>query len=155
MTSASLWVLSRRAAPAAGGSEHPAGIPLEGFADERAAEDARKRFERAAREQTPAGSFLKRLLPKGANDIAAAAKAAGLPPPSYVAVGSEVRPVREGNRVTYPKEYSEYCDRLQQAVAAWWAGLAADITPEANAVLWDALFPQFCFYAIGRVLFEE
>jgi hypothetical protein len=42
-----------------------------------------------------------------------------------------------------------------EVASDWWASVAADITPEANAKLWDELFPDFQFYVVSRALFEE
>jgi hypothetical protein len=153
MPRAALWVLSRGSVASEQG--HAVGLPLEGFADKDAAEAARAHLERAAREQGPVGPSLKRLLPKGANDILTAAKAAGLPLPDYTATGPEVKPVHVKNRSTYPPEYGAYCARLRQAVESWWALVSADLAPEANAKLWDVLFPEQTFYVVSRVLWEE
>ena len=158
----SLWIINRCPPVAASWSErpefythdgeNPIGVPIEGFADKTAAEAARKKLERAARETTPIGPFLRSRLPDGTGAIAAAAKAANVPPPDYAAAGPEAKPIRQGRSVTYPADYSAYMDRLELAVAAWWASVAADITPEANAILWNTLFPKFRFYSLSRVL---
>lgn len=162
---ASLWMVNRFAPLASAWSAEPvfyieeveatAGVPLQGFADKEEAEVARKQLERAAREMTPIGPFLKGMLPEGLSDIAAAAKAANLPLPDYTTLGPEAKPRREGNSITYTSDYTDYRDRVEQAVAAWWALVAADITPKANAILWDKLFPKFQFYTISRVLVKE
>lgn len=155
MERASLWVLTRLISPSARVQERVDGVPVEGFGDLGAAEAIQKSLERAAREQTPIGPSLRRLLPQRAHDITDAAKAAGLPPPDYSAIGTEVKLARENTRVTNALEYSAYCAGLQDAVQAWWAGMAMDISPEANAVLWEKLFPGFQFYALSRVVLEE
>ncbi|SRR6266545_2485763 len=162
---ASLWVVNRFPPHASAWSPDPVfyvdeterkeGVPLHGFTEKKDAEAARKRLERAAREMMPIGPFLKGRLPDGLSDIAAAAKAANLPLPDYTALGPEAKPLLERNSVTYTADYSDYCGRAEQAVAAWWAFVAADITPEANAILWDKLFPNFQFYTLSRVLMEE
>lgn len=158
---ASLWVVTRAAPMASAWSDRPEfyvsesqaalGVPLEGFADKTAAEAARKKLERAAREAAPIGPFLRFRLHDGLNDLVAAAKAAGLMPPDLAALGPRAEPLRQGNSVTYTAEYTDYTDRVERLVAAWWAGVVADITPQANATLWDKLFPDFRFYILTRV----
>jgi hypothetical protein len=161
---ASLWVVNRCAPMASAWSEQPEFFvsetealscrPLEGFADKKAAEAVRDGLERKARETAPIGPLLRFLLPNARGAIAVAAKAANLPPPDYDALGPEVHPLREGSSITHTAAYTAYRDRLEETVAAWWAGVSADLSPEANAVLWDALFPDFRFYSVSRVLFE-
>jgi hypothetical protein len=162
---ASLWVVNRFPPSASAWSpepvfyidesERPVGVPVQGFADKKTAETARKQLERAARETTPIGPFLKAELPAGLGAIVAAAKAANLPLPDSAAIGPESTPHCEGNSVTYTSEYTDYRNRVEEAIAAWWAGVAAEITPEANALLWDKLFPKFQFYTLSRVLVKE
>jgi hypothetical protein len=165
MARASLWVVTRYAPRAAGWSDEPefyasqggepAGVPLCGFANKKDAEAARKQLERAARETTPPGLFLRSLVPEGLADIVKAAKRAKLPPPDLSAVGPPVGPTRTGLvGLSYGKDYSEYCDRVERAVREWWASVAPEISPEANARLWDDLFPDFQFFTLNRVLFE-
>lgn len=152
---AAKWILCRRAAPSADREVQPIGVPVAGFDTKAAAEAERKRLERAARESASLGPHLQRLLPKRAADIAAAAKALGLPPLDLTAVGPEVEPSRTpGGHTTYTEEYAAYCNRLKQAVSEWWAVVAADLDPAKNAALWDALLPDVRFYVLGRVLFE-
>ena len=161
---ASFWVLGRAAPPSAGWSEQPefyvdssgglAGVPLEGFAEKKDAEAARKSLERAAREQTSIGPFLRSLIPEGLSAIEAAAKAANLPPPDVASLGPAVGPTIVGGVPQYGGDYFEYIERAGQLVLDWWVSVAADITPEANATLWDRLFPDFQFFVVNRVLFE-
>ena len=162
----SLWVITRYAPQSSQWSERPefyvqeserlCGTPLQGFADKKAAEAERKRLEHEARETTPIGPFLPSRLPDGMDDVAKAAKAAKLPLPDYSKVGPVVGPtILPGGGRSYGGEYFDYSDRVQQAVEAWWASVVADITPEANATLWDELFPTFEFYTLSRVLFEK
>ena len=101
----SLWIINRNPPAASSWSERPEfythdgespiGTPIEGFADKKAAEAARKKLERAARETTPIGPFLRSQLPGGTGAITAAAKAANVPPPDYSAAGPEVKPDRK------------------------------------------------------------
>ena len=161
---ASFWVLSRSAPPSAGWSEQPefyvatsegpVGVPLKGFAEKKDAEAARESQERAARERTPIGPFLRSLIPDGLSNIAAAAKAAKLPPPDLASLGPAVGPTIVGGFQQYGGDYFEYIERAGKLVLEWWASVAADITPEANATLWDELFPDFQFFIVNRVLFE-
>ena len=162
----SLWVLSRAALSASswsdrpefyvGEGERPSGVPLEGFATREAAEAARDRLEREARRNTPIGPFLRSLLPERLNDIVDAAKKAGLPPPDVARAGPPVGPTRgPGGSLSYGAGYSDYSERAGEVASDWWASVAADITPEANAKLWDELFPDFRFFVVTRALFEE
>jgi hypothetical protein len=162
---ASLWVVIR-SAPAASSwsdelvfyadrSEKPVGIPLCGFTDKKAAEAARQQLERQARETIPINLFFRSKLPEGLNDITAAAKVAKLPLPDFSAVGPPVGPTRGPHGgLSYGKDYSEYSERVRQAVRAWWASVAEGISPETNATLWDELYPNLQFYKLNRVLFE-
>ena len=151
---AAKWVLCRRAAPSPDREVQPIGVPVAGFDTQEAAKAEHKRLERAARESASLGPHLQRLLPKRAADIAAAAKAVGLPPLDLSAVGPKVKPLQKGGHTTYTEEYAAYCNRLKWAVTEWWALVAADLDPATNAALWDALFPDVHFYTVGRVLFE-
>jgi hypothetical protein len=135
--------------------EKAIGVPLQGFADKTEAEAVRKELERAAREVTPIGPFLQSKLPDGASEIAAAAKSANLPLPDYTKLGPEAKPIRNENSVTYTRESRAYRKRVEEAVTAWWELVSGEITPEANTILWDKLFPEFRFYAISRVLVAE
>ena len=160
----SSWVLSRSAPPSADwseqpefyvtASESPVGVPLEGFAEKKDAEAARKSLERAAREQMSIGPFLRSLIPDGLSNIVAAAKAANLPPPDVASLGPAVGPKMVSGYETYGGDYFEYIERAGKLVLDWWASVAAGITPEANATLWDKLFPDFQFFVVNRVLFE-
>jgi hypothetical protein len=160
----SLWVVTRFAPQDPGWSEEPcfyvseadepAGMPLRGFSDKKSAETARKQLERQARETTPINLFFAGLLPERLNDVVAAAKVAKLPPPDLNAIGSKAEPIRERNSVTYTSDFREYSNRVELAVSVWWASISESITPEANAVLWDELFPNFEFYRLSRVLLE-
>ena len=159
---ASLFLLTRVAPIASNWSDEPgfdthdgardSTVPLGGFATEEAAEEARERLEREARETAPIGWFLRDLLPERMNDIADAARTAGLPPPDYSAVGPapKARPVR-GTSTSADRDYR---DRVLQAVYAWWVVVSVDIAPQANAILWDHLLPNYTFYSVDRVPFE-
>lgn len=151
---AAKWILCRRAAPSADREVQPIGVPVAGFDTKEAAETECQRLESAARESASLGLHLQRLLPERAADLAAAAKALGLPPLDLTAVGPEVKPLRKGGQTTYTEEWAAYGNRVTRAVTEWWALVAADLTPEKNAALWDALFPDVHFYTVGRVLFE-
>jgi hypothetical protein len=161
---ASLWVVTRVAVYASAWNaeprfypddgDSPAGLPLEAFPDKKVAEAAQKQLERLARETAPIGPFLPSLLPEGLSAIAVAAKAAGLPLPDYTALAPAAKPGTGGNSTTVATEHYEYRQLAERIVDAWWALVAADITPGANAVLWEKLFPNFHFYTVGRVLFE-
>jgi hypothetical protein len=162
---ASLWMVSRFPPYASAWSAEPVfyldesekkvGVPVQGFAEKKEAEAACKKLERAARELTPIGPFLKGKLPDGLSDIFAAAKAANLPLPDSAKIGPEAKPLRSGNSITYTAEYTDYRERVELAVAEWWASVSAEITPEANAILWNKLFPKFQFYTISRTLVQE
>ncbi|MBN9117670.1 MAG: hypothetical protein J0I06_00615 [Planctomycetes bacterium] len=157
---ASLWVLNRFPPSASRWSEvpelqsdspeGPLGVPLEGFADKKDAEAAAERRERMARETTPIGPFLRGLLPDGTGAIASAARAANLPPPDFASLGPAVT-----SHTGYGPTFFEYVERAERVALDWWASVAADITPQANAILWDELFPSFRFFTVSRVLFEE
>ncbi len=161
---ASLWVVNR--VPPASSvwndrpvfytdpTEHPVGVPLEGFTDKSAADAARSKLERAARETAPVGPFLRGLLPDETIRIEAAAKAAHLPVPDFASLGPTVGPTTVGGYTQYGGDYFAHIERLEQLLLDWWARVASDITPEANATLWDTLFPDFQFYTVTRVLFE-
>lgn len=151
---AAKWILCRRAAPSASAEVQPIGVPVAGFETKDEAEAERARLERAARASASVWPTLQSALTERATDVARAAAALGLPPLDLEAVGPAVVPVEEGGYVTHTREYSRYCARLKQAVTEWWSPVAADLTPETNAALWDALFPDVNFYVLGRVLFE-
>jgi hypothetical protein len=162
----SLWVLNRTALSASSWSDLPefyvsesenrSGVPLQGFADKKAAEAARTRLEHEARRSTPIGPFLRSLLPERLEVIVDAAKKAGLPPPDVARAGPAVGPTRgPGGSLSYGAGYSDYGERVGEVASDWWASVAADITPEANAKLWDELFPDFQFYVVSRALFEK
>ena len=157
-TRASLYVLNRVSPVAscwddtltvhATYTEGRGSIPLEGFVTKGAAEAVRKRLEREARLTTPIGSYLFDLvdLVAGETDpISKAATIAGLPRPIY-ALGSTAQE---------PLGFFERRARLHRAIIGWWEDIAGDLTPEKNAVLWDALFPDYQFYTVTRALFEE
>ncbi|MCI0704890.1 MAG: hypothetical protein L0241_27845 [Planctomycetia bacterium] len=162
----SLWVITRYAPSSSRWSERvefyvrqserPSGIPLQGFSDEKAAEAERDRLEREARLSMPIGPFLREFVPGGITHITDAAKVAGVPLPDFSKLGPAAGPTTlPGGGRSYGQEYFDYSDRVHQAVEAWWASVVANITPEANATLWDELFPEFAFYTLSRVLLEE
>jgi hypothetical protein len=162
---ASLYLLVRQVPHAAGWSDRPdfytqsgrgeSFVPLTGYPTKEAAEAAQKQLERAARELTPIGPFLGELLPERMSDVAKAATAAGLPVPDYTGAGERPAPTMHGGHRAYSSADYEYGLRVRDVVAAWWANVAADASPEANAALWDALFPEFEFYSVSRVPVEE
>ncbi len=135
-------------------------VPEYGLATKALAEQRQRQLEAEARRTTSIGPFLRNLLPERAGDIVAAAAAAGLPPPDLSAVGPEVKPTRidyGGGLVgtSYGKEYFDYSERVEAAILGWWRARAAEVTPEQNAALWDALFPDHRFYSVQRVLLES
>lgn len=165
---ASLWMVTRVAVHSSAwnaepvfytdDTESPVGVPREGFSDKKTAEAARKRLEHRARETAPLGPFLRSLLlgddlADVLNRFTSAAKAANLPLPDLTELESIVKPTAEiqGHLV------SSYNSRqlAERAIDAWWTTVAADITPTANSLLWDMLFPDFQFYTLNRVLFEQ
>jgi hypothetical protein len=124
------------------------------------AEQRQRQLEQEARRATSIGPFLRTLLPERAGDIAAAAAAAGLPPPDLFAVGPVAGPKRVdygGGLVgmSYGQDYFDYSHRVEAVVLGWWQAHAAEVTPEQNAALWDALFPEYRFYTVRRVPLEE
>jgi hypothetical protein len=162
---ASLFVVSRAAPSTSRWSEEPefyvtesegvGSVPLCGFATQKVAEAERAKLERAARESTPIGPFLRGLLPDRMSAVTKAARAAKLPPPDFGAVGPPVGPTRDSLGQSWGQDYFDYSERVQQAVGKWWESVAPTTTPEANATLWDKLFPEFHFYVVTRALFEE
>jgi hypothetical protein len=156
----SLFLLTRIAPEASSWSDDPwfythdgarrSGAPLGGFATKKAAEEVRERLEREAREIAPIGWFLRDLIPTRINDIVDAARAAGLPPPDCSAAGPKPRTNRRHTR-----DDSNYGDRLRIVVRMWWEAVSTGITPQANAILWDHLLPDYTFYSVDSVLLEE
>jgi hypothetical protein len=131
-------------------------VPLRGFAAKKPADALCKELERQARRTTSVGPFLRGLIPAHLDEVIAAAKAAGLPGPDLSKAGPVVEPRHtEGGGISYPNEYWDYRKRVEEATRAWWAEVAADVTPEANAKLWNRLFPEHRFYTVVRVLVEE
>jgi hypothetical protein len=45
--------------------------------------------------------------------------------------------------------------RVEDAVAAWWEAVTPQLTPEANAALWDQLLPNRRFYCVVQEPLEE
>jgi hypothetical protein len=135
-------------------------VPLCGLPTEALAEARRQKLEAEARRTMAIGPFLRNLPTEKAGDIISAAIAAGLPPPDLSEVGPAVEPQRieyggglVGTR--YGGDYFAWSRRVEGAILAWWQARATEITPEQNAALWDALFPEHRFFTVQRVLLEE
>ena len=131
------------------------GVPIRGFAAKKPADKLCRELEQQARQTVSIGPFLYSLLPAHIDDVVEAAKVARVPVPDLSKAGQVIKPQRTDRGTSYPNEYWDYRKRVQETVAAWWATVAADVTPEANVHLWNWLFPDHRFYAVVRVLVEE
>jgi hypothetical protein len=143
-----------------GDDQYASFVPECGQPTKALAEQRRRQLEAEARRATSIGPFLRNLLPERAGDVVAAAAAAGLPAPDLSAVGPVVEPQRTdygGGLVgtSYGQDYFDYLHRVEAAVLGWWQARAAEVTPQQNAELWDALFPEHRFYAVRRVSLGE
>jgi hypothetical protein len=127
------------------------GTPLFSAASQLEAEAHRAELEREARRTVSFGLYVRHFIPERIKDLLAAIARLGLPPVDTAAFGQEVKRNPEG----YGRAYWQYSERVEKAIAAWWEAVTPELTPEANAALWDELYPDHRFYTVVQVPLED
>jgi hypothetical protein len=113
--------------------EEEASFVLEqAFATRAEAEARCRELELQARRILPPVRFMPYELARPATQVASDLRAAGLKPPTF----------RRGS------------DALA-IFRRWWAEHAPTITPEQNAALWDAFFPDWKLYTVTKLTLED
>jgi hypothetical protein len=116
-------------------------VPERAFATRAEAEALCRELELQARRTLPPVRFMPYLLPLPPKETAAALRTAGLKPPSFGPAG-DAHDFRARQRPL-------------AILRGWWARHSAQITPEQNAALWDAFFPEWKLYTVTKLTLED
>jgi hypothetical protein len=116
-------------------------VPERAFATRAAAEAHCRELELQARHTLPPVRFMPYILPLSARAAADALRAAGLEPPSFGEDAGE----------------NDFRGRMGHLAVfrRWWAEHGAEITPEQNAALWAAFFPEIKLYTVTKLTLED